>query len=124
MICEKTMSQTHNIPQLKTYRRQLRNNMTAAEVALWIMLRKRQLNGERFLRQHSIGHFIVDFYCPKYKLAIELDGDGHFDEAQAQYDIQRTEYLNSLGVTVIRFENCEVFNYPQRVLDEIATYLK
>ena len=124
MICEKTMSQTHNIPQLKTYRRQLRNNMTAAEVALWIMLRKRQLNGERFLRQHSIGHFIVDFYCPKYKLAVELDGDGHFDEAQAQYDIRRTEYLNSLGVTVIRFENCEVFDFSQRVLDEIAKYLK
>ena len=118
------MSQTHNIPQLKPYRRQLRSHMTAAEVALWTMLRKRQLNGERFLRQHSIGHFIVDFYCPKYKLAVELDGDGHFDEAQALYDIRRTDYLNSLGVTVIRFENFEVFDFPQRTLDEIATYLK
>ena len=82
------------------------------------------MNGGRFLRQYSIGHFIVDFYCPKYKLAIELDGAGHFNSEQAQYDIQRTECLNSLGVTVVRFENYEVFDYPQGVLDEIAKYLK
>lgn len=52
--------------------------MTAAEVALWMMIKNKQLNGERFLRQFSIGHYIVDFYCYKHKLAIELNGAGHF----------------------------------------------
>ena len=52
--------------------------MTAAEVALWMMIKNKQLNGERFLRQFSIGHYIVDFYCHKHKLAIELGGAGHF----------------------------------------------
>jgi very-short-patch-repair endonuclease len=93
--------------------------MTAAEVALWVMIKNKQLVGDRFLRQYSIGHFVVDFYCPKYKLAVELDGHGHFTEEGRKYDAKRTEFLNSLGVNVIRFENFEVFEYPERTLEEI-----
>ena len=93
--------------------------MTAAEVALWMMIKNKQLNGERFLRQFSIGHYIVDFYCHKHKLAIELDGAGHFTEEGKEYDARRTEFLNSEGITVIRFENTLIFNYPMQVLEEI-----
>jgi len=114
----------NNLPEMKPFRRKLRKNMTAAEVALWLMIKNKQLDGERFLRQYSIGHFVVDFYCPKYKLAVELDGEVHFtDEAEA-YDKERTEFLNSVGVRVLRFENFEVFQYPMRTLDEIRKYLR
>jgi len=114
----------NNLPEMKPFRRKLRKNMTAAEVALWLMIKNKQLDGERFLRQYSIGHFVVDFYCPKYKLAVELDGEVHFtDEAEA-YDKERTEFLSSVGVRVLRFENFEVFQYPMRTLDEIRKYLR
>jgi very-short-patch-repair endonuclease len=115
---------SNNLPEMKPFRRKLRKQMTAAEVALWLMIKNRQLDGERFLRQFSIGHFIVDFYCHKFKLAIELDGEGHFTEEVEQYDARRTEYLNSVGVQVLRFENFEVFQYPMRTLDEIRKYMK
>ena len=98
--------------------------MTAAEDALWMMIKNKQLNGERFLRQFSIGHYIVDFYCHKHKLAIELDGAGHFTEEGREYDARRTEFLNSEGITVIRFENTLIFNYPMQVLEEIKSHLK
>ena len=114
----------NNLPEMKPFRRKLRKNMTAAEVALWLMIKNKQLDGERFLRQYSIGHFVIDFYCPKYKLAVELDGEVHFTEEAAAYDAKRTAYLNSVGVQVVRFENFEVFQYPTRTLDEIRKYLK
>jgi len=97
--------------------------MTPAEVALWMMIKNRQLNGERFLRQFSIGHYIIDFYCDKYKLGIELDGAGHFTEEGEKKDKARTAFLNSKGINIIRFENCEVFEHPMRTLEEIKKYL-
>ena len=114
----------NTLPEMKPFRRKLRKQMTAAEVALWMMIKNKQLVGERFLRQFSIGHYVVDFYCHKYKLSVELDGAGHFTEEGRKYDQKRTEYLNSVCVTVIRFENLEVFNYPMQVLEEIKKYLK
>lgn len=117
-------TQINNRPEMLPNRRNLRNHMTAAEVALWMMIKDRQLVGERFRRQFSIGHYIVDFYCPKHKLAVELDGAGHFTDEGRVYDAIRTEYLNSVGVRVIRFENLEVFNYPGQVLEEIKKHLQ
>ena len=108
---------------MKPYRRKLRSSMTAAEVALWLMIKNKQLLGIRFLRQYSIDNFVVDFYAPKYKLAIELDGEYHKYEEDKEYDEKRTKHFNSLGVQVIRFENFEVFEYPQRTLDEISKYI-
>ncbi|NLO70577.1 MAG: endonuclease domain-containing protein [Porphyromonadaceae bacterium] len=104
-------------------RRKLRKKMTPAEIALWTMLQKKQLDGVRFLRQYSIGAYIVDFYSPKYHLAVELDGEYHFDEQRIQYDKKRTAFLNEKGIRVLRFENFEVFDYPQRTLDEIRRFL-
>lgn len=115
--------QINNRPEMLPYRRELRNHMTAAEVALWVMIKNRQLVGERFRRQFSVGHYILDFFCPKHKLAVELDGAGHFTEEGREYDARRTEYLNSVVIRVIRFENVEVFNYPGQVLEEIKRNL-
>ncbi|MDD5185511.1 MAG: DUF559 domain-containing protein [Paludibacter sp.] len=117
-------NQLNSLPEMKPFRRKLRKHMTPAEVALWLMIKDRQLDGERFLRQFSIGHYIVDFYCHKHKLSIELDGAGHFTEEGKAYDAKRTEFLNSVGIHVLRFENFEVFQYPMRTLDEIRKYLK
>ena len=112
-----------NIPALKPYRRKLRSQMTRTEVVLWVMIKDKQLEGVRFLRQYSICNYIVDFYAPKYKLAIELDGEGHQQEDQQKYDAQRTEKLKEFGVTVLRFENFEVLDFTERTLQEIAKHL-
>lgn len=112
-----------NKKYLKPYRKALRKKMTPAEIILWHMLRNRQLDGFRFFRQYSIGNYIVDFYCPKCKLAIELDGDIHFNEIIIAQDKIRTDYLNTQGVRVLRFENFEIYDYPQRTLDTIKNYL-
>jgi len=113
----------HNLKYLKQTRRNLRKNATPAEAALWNLLKNKSLRGAKFRRQHSIGNYIVDFYCPYRSLAIEVDGSIHHQPAQAQYDLERTRYLESHGVTVIRFDNKSVFEQPENVLTEIAKHL-
>jgi very-short-patch-repair endonuclease len=76
------------------------------------------VNGLQFRRQHAVGMYIVDFYCAKAKLVIEVDGDSHAE--QIEYDQARTEYLNVRGYTVIRFTNREVFNQFEAVVQQIA----
>lgn len=112
-----------NKQSLKEFRRELRRKMTPAEIALWQMLRNRQLDGVRFFRQYSVDNFIIDFYCPQFHLAIELDGEYHFDEYRIEQDKLRTKHLLNKGIRVLRFENFEIFQYPQRTLDEIRKYL-
>ncbi|WP_299214608.1 DUF559 domain-containing protein [uncultured Dokdonia sp.] len=112
----------HSRKHLETYRKSLRNNATAAERFLWKHLKNKQLNGKRFLRQHSILNYIVDFYCPSEKLIIELDGEVHFNEEAQEYDAKRTEELENLGFTVIRFENKMVFDLLPSVLLEITSH--
>lgn len=113
------MKQIFNHPGKKEDRRRLRNNLTPAEATLWKMLKNKQLEGKRFKRQVSVGHYIVDFYCPSEKLVVELDGDGHFNSIGYEYDLHRDKYLNSVGLKVIRFENEDVFQCPMGVLDKI-----
>ncbi len=117
------MKHNHTIPAMKPFRRKLRKSMTLAETALWLMIKNKQLNGARFLRQFSIGNYIVDFYCPAFKLAIELDGEGHLMEDKIEKDRLRTDNLNQLGITVVRFENFEVLDYPERTLQELTKFL-
>jgi len=112
------MPQIHNRKQLEPYRKSLRSNLTSAEATLWNHLKQNQL-GIKFRRQHSIGPFIVDFYCAKLRVAVELDGASHFTEQGMRYDEQRTLYLNRLNVKVIRFENVRVFDDLLKVLEEI-----
>lgn len=112
-------TQIHNRKELGTYRKELRNNLTSAEATLWIQLKGKQLDGRKFRRQHSVGTYILDFYCPSEKLCVELDGAGHFTPKGMAYDQERTAYLNSLNIRVIRFENMEVFERMEKVLSEI-----
>ena len=111
---------TYNLPSQIEQRRELRKNSTAAEVALWQMLKNRQVEGVRFRRQFSIGPYILDFYCPEIRLCVELDGEPHFTQEGREHDNQRTEYLTRLhGIRVLRFENKDVFKYSEGVLNEI-----
>ena len=109
----------NNKKYLKKYRQELRNNPTKAESMLWKALQKKQLEGRKFRRQHSLGNYIVDFYCPTEKLIIELDGSVHENFINEEYDFNRTKYLDSLGLRVIRFENHLVFEQMDMVLDVI-----
>lgn len=102
----------------------LRSAMTPAELVLWEKLKSNQLFGFRFKSQHPINHFIADFYCHKAKLIVELDGGVHDIEEQAEYDKNRTYILEEFGLRVIRFRNEEVFNQPDKVLDQISKLLK
>jgi very-short-patch-repair endonuclease len=83
--------------------------MTPAEKVLWEYLRKNRGFSDRFKRQFSIKGFVLDFYCPKKKLCIEVDGGVHLSKEQQCYDKERTKILNGLGVRVLRFTNEEVF---------------
>ena len=110
----------HDLPQHTPVRRHLRRHGTPAEAALWRLLQRRQLHGRRFRRQHSVGPYVLDFYCPEERLAIELDGAVHSAPAQAAYDAERTRALEALGLRVIRFENGAVFAAPEGVLAAIT----
>lgn len=102
------MKYLHNDPTLKHRRRALRKNQTDAEKALWAHLRNKQFHGLRFFRQYSIGSYILDFYCPSIKVAIELDGGQHNETGGKAYDALRSEYLKDKGINVLRFWNNEV----------------
>src|SRR3989338_2981268 len=106
----------HNQKLSTPVRRVLRKNMPEPEKRLWYFIRKKQLSGYRFRRQHSFGRYVVDFYCAETHLAIELDGDSHFTDDAQEYDKQRTEYMSSCGITVLRFTNTEVMGNIHGVL--------
>ena len=110
-----------NLPGLKAIRRDLRNHATVAEKALWQILKGRQLHGRKFRRQHSLGQYVVDFYCPSERLAVELDGSVHDDPQRAAYDADRQREIEALGVRVMRFANDEVLQTPDVVEEAIAT---
>lgn len=80
----------------KKKQRELRNNATHAEKILWQYLRAKRLDGLKFRRQYSIDVFVVDFYCPKVKLAIEIDGDSHFEGEAVEYDFDREKHIEAL----------------------------
>jgi very-short-patch-repair endonuclease len=114
------MENLHNRKNLKERRKELRSNLTSAEATLWIHLQRKQLHGRKFRRQHSIGNYIVDFYCPSEKLAVELDGEQHYTSEGLAYDARRTEYLALQGVRVIRFENSEILYGLELALEKIS----
>ncbi len=111
----------NNLPPLRTFRKELRANLTPAEARLWSMLKNSQLEGRKFRRQHSFSGYILDFYCSSEKLGIELDGEVHFNERAAQYDYERGLFLQYFGVRILRFENKCVFEEPEWVLDRIRS---
>lgn len=101
----------------------LRQNMTEAEKKLWQRIRNNQL-GVKFRKQVPIGGYVVDFYSYAYRLAIEIDGSHHQENDQLAYDIVRTDYLNSLGIQVIRYDNHSVLTNLEGVLADIQQYVQ
>ncbi len=104
---------------IKQLSRNLRSNMTDAEMLLWSRLRGKQLKGLQFYRQKIIGNSIADFYCPKARLVIEVDGGQHFDLEGREQDRGRDDYMVKAGITVLRFSNTEVLGNIEAVLKMI-----
>src|SRR3989339_547415 len=104
-------------------RRQLRSKMTNAKLLLWSELKNKKVQGYRFKRQFSIDSFVVDFYCPKLKLVIEVDGNIHLKKEEIKYDDYRQNKLQALGLKVLRFTNTEVINNLEIVLEKIKASL-
>ena len=104
-------------------RRELRRRQTDAEIRLWYFLRARRLRGFKFCRQYGVGPYILDFYCFEAGLAVELDGGQHADPSQAAYDAERTDFLISTGIKVLRFWNHEVLKETEVVVETIASRL-
>jgi len=109
----------HNIKNLRENRKKLRNNLTPAEAKLWSLLKNSQFENKKVRRQHSVGPYVLDFYCPTEKLCIELDGMAHFTDEGYEYDTARTEYLKAMEIRALRFENKDVFENTEGVLVEI-----
>jgi len=91
---------------------------------LWNCLKGRQLLGKKFRRQASVNRYIVDFYCPEVGLIIELDGDAHFSMTRDAYEDERTRFLQAKGLKVLRFENRELFDNLEGVLETIRRELR
>lgn len=108
--------------ELRQRARELRKNPTPAERKLWQRLRRRQVNGHRFRRQHPIGCYIADFCCIQQRLVVEIDGPIH--RQQRARDRERTEALETEGYHVLRFTNTEVEGDVERVVAEIAAACK
>lgn len=109
--------------KLKTLSRQLRINMTEAERSLWSRIRAKQLKGYQFYRQRIIGNYIVDFYCPKAKLVIELDGGQHYSNEGLEKDQMRDDYLRVQELKVLRFSDRDVFENLNGVVEKIYEFL-
>lgn len=112
-----------NASELKSRRRELRASLTPAEALLWRHLQRSKLQGRKFRRQHSVGPYILDFYCPSERLGVELDGAARDHEVAERREILRTTYLAASGVRVIRFENDDVIRNPEGVLASIKRCL-
>ena len=112
----------NNSKNLKYFRIHLRQNLTPAEATLWTFLRNKKVKGRKFRRQHSVGGYILDFYCPEEKLAIELDGEIQNSIQASEYDFERDYFLDNHGIKVLRFENKMVFESILNVQSEIERH--
>ncbi|SEN49404.1 Very-short-patch-repair endonuclease [Pseudomonas sp. ok272] len=106
-------------PQQRQFARQLRANQTDCELILWQRLRARQLANLKFRRQFPCPPYVLDFYCPERRLAIELDGGQHYEAAAYHHDQRRTHFLRQQGIEVLRFSNLQVLEQLNDVLEHI-----
>ena len=104
--------------------RRLRRAQTDAEMSLWKVLRNRHLTGSQFRRQHEFGPYILDFYCPGVRLAVEADGSQHPEAAGLVADEERRPYLESRGVSLVRFTDTDILNEPEAVLEQLLARLE
>lgn len=114
----------YNHPDLKPRRQELRRKQTEAEEMLWNRLRDRQLENLKIYRQYSVGPYILDFFFPAARLAIELDGNHHSKNEIKKYDEERMLFLESEDIRVMRFKNVEVRKNIQAVVERIRRFLK
>jgi very-short-patch-repair endonuclease len=111
-------------PDIFKLAKELRKLETVAEKLLWSQLNRNQLLGLQFRRQHPINRFIADFFCPKIKLVIEVDGSIHDIPEYQAHDIGRSEVLNDFGITVIRFTNEQILNEIDSTIKQIEITAK
>ena len=105
-------------------RKDLRHNMPEPERRLWARVRNNQLNGYKFRRQYSIGDYIADFYCPSKKLAIELDGESHYQAGIKKKDRVRDNYFLQFNIRILRFTNLEIMKNLEGVLGKVVRTLE
>lgn len=114
------MQDIMNKAEVTTDRKGLRNHSTSAEATLWKRIKEKQIDGLKFRRQHSVGPYILDFYCPQIRLNIELDGEVHSTSAAMDHADARARFLiNEKDIWMIRFENRVVFENPSQIVEEI-----
>ncbi|MBI3005080.1 MAG: DUF559 domain-containing protein [Ignavibacteriales bacterium] len=112
------MTEVFNRTTQKPVRRMLRKSMPKAEIMLWSRIRRKQIHGQRFRRQYSVESFVVDFYSPALKLAIEIDGDSHTDKTR-NFDLERQSAIESYGISFLRFTNEDIYENLDGVVDVI-----
>lgn len=117
-----TRTPTPSWEAIKTLAREKRHAPTPAEDHLWQRLRRHQVAGVQFRRQHSVDRFIVDFYCPSAKLVVEVDGEIH--QYTREEDALRQAYLESMALRVLRFSNESVLTDTAQVIREIELAVK
>ncbi|MBE6200725.1 MAG: endonuclease domain-containing protein [Rikenellaceae bacterium] len=115
---------THNQPEQLDLRKRLRRKTTPEENALWTLLKGKQLDGFKWRRQFSVGPYVMDFYCPQAKLAVELDGIQHSADEVIKYDEARTKYLEREGIKVLRVPNQSVWKESDWVINVIKDNLR
>ncbi|MBL1215131.1 MAG: DUF559 domain-containing protein [Ignavibacteriae bacterium] len=113
------MSKHLNKPELKQRRRQLRQDQTYAEKVMWSQLRNRQFLGIKFKRQYSVDNYVLDYYAPELKLAIELDGSVHNEPEQFEYEKIRQKHIEKFGIKFIRVTNKELLSNPNKTFSKI-----
>ncbi|HVQ56651.1 MAG TPA: endonuclease domain-containing protein [Pyrinomonadaceae bacterium] len=118
---KRSKTDIHTLPHLEEFRSRLRKSLMPAEAVFWNRVKNSRLDGRKFRRQHSVGNHILDFYCPSEKLAIELDGEGHYTGTATLRDRSRRQFIEAQGIRVIRFENKRVFEDTEWVLDVIRS---
>jgi very-short-patch-repair endonuclease len=118
------MNHLYNDQKLKDRRKELRRNQTEPELILWNRLKNKQCNGYRFLRQYSVGAYILDLYCPELRLGIEIDGGQHNEPEHIKYDLERTKFLSENNIKILRFWNSEIKDNLEGVYDKILEYCK
>ncbi|MBL8030297.1 MAG: endonuclease domain-containing protein [Candidatus Doudnabacteria bacterium] len=114
----------YNKAQTKNLRRILRKSQTLEERKVWNILKGKKMLGCRFLRQYGVKNYVLDFYCPEIKLAIEIDGGQHNNSTEKHKDSTRTNVLNLLNIKVIRFWNNEINNNLSGVYEKILCEIK
>jgi len=110
-------------PKLKDLARQLRNNSTKAEVRLWQKIKRKQYYGYDFHRQKPIDNYILDFFCNELMLGIEIDGYSHQIVEVYKKDVEKEEKMKSLGISILRFTDNQVFNDMENVLRAIESFI-